>query len=81
MSSKDVTCKEVMQHICECLAEELESDKCGDIRAHLDECSKCRDYFQSVEITIDCYRKYNVDLPKDAHNRLMKFLDLDDSKK
>lgn len=76
MSKIEVTCTEVMKHVCECLAEELDSDKCSNIKKHLDSCEKCRDYFQSVKITIDCYRKYNFDLPEDAHSRLMKFLDL-----
>jgi predicted anti-sigma-YlaC factor YlaD len=78
MSKDKVTCKDVMHHICESLGEELESDRCVAIKKHLDECSGCQNYFETVEITIDYYRKYNVKMPKDAHDRLMQFLDLDD---
>jgi predicted anti-sigma-YlaC factor YlaD len=78
MSEEIVNCKDVMQHICESLGEELNSEKCIAIKKHLDECSGCQDYFKTVEFTIDCYRKYNVEIPEDAHNRLMKFLDLND---
>lgn len=78
MNEKIVTCKEVMHHICESLGEDLNSEKCIAIKDHLDECSDCKSYYETVEITIDCYRKYNVKMPKDAHERLMKFLDLDD---
>lgn len=76
MSSEKVTCKVVMSHICESLGEDLDSPKCIAIKEHLDECTDCRNYFNSVEKTIDFYKKYNVDLPDDAHNRLLDFLGL-----
>jgi predicted anti-sigma-YlaC factor YlaD len=78
MSKDKVNCKDVMQHVCESLGEDLNSDRCVAIKKHLEECSGCKTYFETVEITIDCYRKYNVKMPEDAHERLMKFLDLDD---
>lgn len=78
MNVEKINCKEVMKHVCQSLGEDLDSEKCKAIKTHLDKCEDCKDYFKSVEITIDCYRKYNVDLPEDAHNRLMKFLDLED---
>jgi len=78
MSKEKIECKEVMKYVCQSLGDDLNSEKCAEIKAHLDECEDCKNYFKSVEITIDCYRKYNVDLPDDAHNRLMKFLDLED---
>ena len=78
MSKDKVNCKEVMQHVCESLGEDLNSDRCVAIKKHLDDCSGCQSYFETVEITIDYYRKYNAKMPVDAHKRLMKFLDLDD---
>ncbi len=78
MSKDKVNCKEVMNHICESLGEDLNSDRCVEIKKHLKECFGCQSYFKTVEITIDFYRKYNVKMPEDAHDRLMKFLDLDD---
>ncbi len=78
MSKDKVNCKDVMNHICETLGEDLNSDRCVAIKKHLGECSGCQSYFETVEITIDYYRKYNVKMPEDAHERLMKFLDLDD---
>jgi predicted anti-sigma-YlaC factor YlaD len=78
MSKDKVNCKEVMNHICESLGEDLNSDRCVEIKKHLKECSGCQSYFKTVEITIEFYRKYNVKMPEDAHDRLMKFLDLDD---
>ena len=78
MKDEKVNCKDVMHHICESLGEDLNSDRCIAIKKHLDSCTDCRSYFKTVEITIDYYRKYNVELPEDAHKRLMKFLDLED---
>ena len=78
MKEEEVNCKDVMHHICESLGEDLNSDRCIAIKKHLDSCTDCRSYFKTVEITIDYYRKYNVELPEDAHKRLMKFLDLED---
>ena len=77
MSKDKVNCKDVMNHICETLGEDLNSDRCAAIKKHLEECSGCKSYFETVEITIDYYRKYNVKMPKDAHEKLMKFLHLD----
>lgn len=78
MSEKKVTCQEVMEHICESLGEELESEKCVSIKSHLDECPGCQNYFKSIEFTIDCYRQYDAKMPKDAHKKLMDFLGLEE---
>jgi predicted anti-sigma-YlaC factor YlaD len=81
MSKKDPTCKDVMKHICESLGEDLESKKCIAIKHHLDNCNSCKNYFKTVELTIDYYKKYNAEIPKAAHSRLMDFLDLSDCDK
>jgi hypothetical protein len=73
-----VTCLEVMSHICDSLGEDLDSERCKDIKSHLEQCPECTNYLKSVEMTIDYYKKYNVELPAKAHNRLMSFLDLDE---
>lgn len=78
MKPQTVTCKDVMHHICESLGEDLNSERCVAIKTHLDECNGCKSYFKTVELTIDFYKKYNVEMPKDAHNRLMNFLNLND---
>lgn len=78
MNEQIPKCKDVMQHICESLGEELNSDKCVAIKNHLDGCTDCKSYFKTVELTIDYYKKYNVEIPKEAHSRLMNFLDLSD---
>ena len=70
------TCKEVMSHICDNLGEELNSPKCIEIKAHLETCDNCQHYFHSVETTIQFYKKYDVNISDEAHNRLIEFLGL-----
>jgi len=78
MKKDDVSCKEVMSHICDSLGEELNSPKCQAIRSHMESCNNCQNYFNSVETTIDFYKNYNVQVSDDTHNRLLDFLDLKD---
>ena len=76
MKKYDVSCKEVMSHICDSLGEELNSPKCQAISNHMESCGSCQKYFNSVETTIDFYKKYNVQVSDDAHKRLLFFLGL-----
>lgn len=73
-----VSCKEVMSYVCECLAEDISSDRCLALKEHLEECADCKQYLKSVELTIDCYKNYNAELPKNVHKKLMNFLNLSD---
>lgn len=66
-----------MHHICDNLGEDLESPRCTLIKAHLENCNSCRNYFTSVEKTIEFYKQYNVELSEEAHTRLIDFLGLD----
>jgi predicted anti-sigma-YlaC factor YlaD len=72
----NITCKEVMGHICDNLGEQLNSPRCISIKVHLENCGHCRSYFKSVETTIEFYKEYNVTLPEDAHSQLISFLGL-----
>ena len=77
METKTINCKEVMNHICDNLGEDLNSPRCIEIQNHLANCEVCQNYFSTVETTIQFYKKYNVNLPDEAHNRLMDFLGLE----
>lgn len=78
MNQEKPKCKDVMQHICESLGEDLNSERCVAIKHHLDNCNDCKSYFDSVKITINLYKSYNVDLPSDSHKKLMNLLNLSD---
>ena len=76
MKKQKITCKEVSDHIFESLGEELDSPRCIAIKKHLNSCPNCQNYFTSIEKTIDFYKKYNLELPKDSHNKLINLLNL-----
>lgn len=76
MKTQKVTCRDVMEHVCESLGEELNSPRCVAIKTHLETCTECKNYFNSVELTVEFYRKYDVEMPDEAHNKLMKLLNL-----
>jgi predicted anti-sigma-YlaC factor YlaD len=76
MNYEKVSCKDVMMHVCDSLGEDLNSEKCIAIKEHLENCEGCTNYFKSVEMTIDFYKKYNAEIPQTAHDRLMDLLGL-----
>ncbi len=76
--TNDVSCHEVMHHICDNLGEDLQSERCRAIKQHLETCTCCQNYFSSVETTIEFYRNYTTELPEAAHKRLLDCLDLPD---
>lgn len=78
MKVKKVTCKEVMNHICDNLGEDLDSPRCVEIKTHLDNCESCQKYFRNIDTTIQFYKKYNVKVDDEAHKRLINFLGLDE---
>lgn len=76
MGNNKIECKDVMHHICDNLGEELDSPKCIEIKDHLESCDNCQKYYKSVDTTINLYKKYNVEVTDEMHNRLMDFLGL-----
>ena len=78
MKIEKINCKDVMDHICESLGEELNSRRCVEIKKHLNDCPNCQKYFTSVEKTIEFYKKYNIKMTEECHKRLMKKLGLED---
>ncbi|MFC2135308.1 zf-HC2 domain-containing protein [Bacteroidota bacterium] len=76
MKKDKISCKEVMHHICDNLGEELNSPKCVAIKEHLEQCDNCQKYYDSIELTIDLYKKYDIHIAEDVHDRLMDHLGL-----
>ena len=76
MKKINVSCNEVISHICETMGESQNSPRCLAIKEHLEKCNCCSSYFTNVETTIKFYKDYNVDISDDAHNRLLDKLGL-----
>jgi len=77
MIIEEIKCKDVISHICENIGEEINSPKCIAIKEHLDNCADCTCYKNSVEKVIELYKDYKVELPTDAQDKLLKFLELE----
>lgn len=78
MNQEKPKCKDVMQYICESLGEDLNSERCVAIKQHLDNCTNCKSYFESIKTTIELYKSYEVELPSNSHSKLMNLLNLSD---
>ncbi len=78
MEFKKITCQDVAEYICKTLAEDIDSPQCAEIKEHLEHCDNCSNYFKSVKDTIVLYRNYSVEVDNECHQRLMKYLDLED---
>lgn len=78
MENNGISCKDVMEHICENLIEQIDTPKCREIKAHLQTCDNCRNYFSNVDDTINLFRHCSEELPAGAHNRLANLLGLDE---
>ena len=50
------SCRQVYQHICDHLDEDLASPRCRRIRHHLEGCPDCMAYLDSLKKTIILYR-------------------------
>ncbi len=78
MKKENVSCKDVMSHICDSLGEDLNSPTCINIKVHLEKCPNCQKYFDSVDSTIQFYKEYNVELDNEGHDKLLSVLGLKD---
>ena len=78
MKKINISCIDVISHICETMGESQNSPKCIAIKEHLENCNCCGNYFTNVETTIKFYKDYNVKISNDAHNRLLDKLGLNE---
>lgn len=70
------SCRQVYQHICDHLDEDLSSARCRQIRHHLEECPDCKAYLDSLKKTIVLYRAAPVPaIPPVVHRALAKAIE------
>lgn len=61
----------MFKHICENIDKELNSPQCRAIKRHMEGCSDCMTYLDSLKKTIGFYRQYPIPrLTKATRNRL-----------
>jgi anti-sigma factor RsiW len=70
------SCRQVYQHICDHLDEDLASPRCRRIRQHLEGCPDCQAYLDSLKKTIILYRSApSPRVPPVVHRALAKALE------
>lgn len=70
-------CDDMLNKLCDDLAENIDSELCQQVKEHLKECDECCREFHSVKDTVhlfQCLEKSNV--PADIHERLLTVLNL-----
>ncbi|MBK7257462.1 MAG: hypothetical protein IPI01_06595 [Ignavibacteriae bacterium] len=66
-------CGDVYLHICDHLDEDINSERCRQIKQHLAECPNCSEYLSSLKQTITLYRALPPPrIPAGAHRDLFK---------
>lgn len=76
LKTGNLTCKEVLSHVCENIGEPDDSPLCLAIQDHLENCKGCKDFKDSLQKTIELYKNYNVEFPESAHKKLLECLNL-----
>lgn len=76
----NLTCKEVINQVCEHLGELPDSPLCIAIQEHMKNCQNCNNFYDQLEKTVKLFKQYNIDLPEGAHERLLNFLGLSSEK-
>jgi hypothetical protein len=72
-------CENLLNQICDELAEDINSEVCETIRLHLESCEACRTQVTSMKkavLLFRCLEDKNV--PPDTHKRLLKLLNVAD---
>lgn len=70
--------KQLIKMICDNLGEDLEKLKTEELKIAVKSSDKCVKLIKSLDLTVECYKKYNVEVTHDMHKRLMDFLGLEE---
>lgn len=72
-----MNCRSVYRYICEHLDADINSPKCRSIKKHLDGCTDCAAYLDSLKKTILLYKHAPVPpLSRTTHKRLVQVIDI-----
>ncbi len=69
-SGADLHCVDVLRHVCGDNDIYADTPLCKEIRKHLEHCTGCTNFLQSINKTIELYQVYNPGVPDDLHRRV-----------
>lgn len=76
------SCTEVYAHLCDNLDEQLDSESCRQIKAHIAECKNCTALLDSLKKTVYLYRKCPVPkLPSRLKSEVFAVINVSQQKK
>jgi hypothetical protein len=78
-NNSEVTCKDVLHYICEQFGDDDGSDRCLEVKRHLENCPDCTHYCDSLETMIGLYRAASPEFSSEAKSVLLNSLGLDPS--
>ncbi len=74
-------CTQALKYICDNLDAKMDSPRCREMLAHLEECPDCAAYLDSMKKTVLLYRRTSAaPVPKDVHKILTETLRREQSK-
>lgn len=73
----EISCSDVLQYICEQFGEDDGSERCMQVKRHLENCPDCNHYCNSLETMIGLYRAASPEFSKEARQVLLHSLGLD----
>ena len=80
MNENNITKEELMKYICSNLGEDLDIFKTDEMQKIISSSEKCKELIKSLDLTVECYKNYKVDVPEDVHQRLINCIGLNDKK-
>ena len=60
MRKKQITCTDVLRHVCDELDGDIDSPRCRQLKSHLATCADCSAYLDGLKKTVTLYRGYPV---------------------
>ncbi|MGD8779211.1 MAG: hypothetical protein PVH88_09665 [Ignavibacteria bacterium] len=76
MINKKQKTKDLLKCICGNLGEDLDKLNAEELKELIDSNEKCKNFLKSLNMTVECYQKYNVEVNEDMHERLIDYLGL-----
>lgn len=70
-------CADVLQRLCDELAEDIDSELCVELKKHLEECEECRTQLESMRTLVHLFRSLQEkEVPQAVHQRLLTLLNV-----